>query len=98
MRRAARTDQNHTEVVDALLNAGCSVQSLAAVGCGCPDILWSLAGVNGLIEVKNPDVKPSERALTPDQVRFHRAWKGHIDVVETGAQAVDCVRLRVEVG
>ena len=49
MRRAARTDENHTAIVQALLDAGCSVQSLAAVGCGCPDLLWGLAGVNGLI-------------------------------------------------
>jgi len=92
MRRAARTDHNHKDVVDALLKAGCSVQSLAAVGAGCPDILWGFAECNGLIEVKNPDVKPSERVLTDDQKLFHRAWRGRIDVVETGEQAVAAVR------
>jgi len=92
MRRAARTDANHTVIVEALIGIGCSVQSLAAVGCGTPDILWGMAGVNGLIEVKNPDMKPSERGLTDDQKRFHRAWKGRIDTVETIEQAVASVR------
>jgi hypothetical protein len=92
MRKAARTDANHTEIVQSLLDIGCSVQSLAAVGVGCPDLLWGLAGVNGLIEVKNPEVRPSDRVLTEDQKRFHSSWKGHIDVVETTEQAVTAVR------
>lgn len=92
MRRAARTDANHSEVVRALLDAGCSVQSLAMVGCGVPDLLvWSPTAGYVLVEVKDGDKAPSKRALTPDQVKFHRAWKGPIAVVETVAEALAAV-------
>ena len=36
-RRAPRVDRNHAEVIDALRQAGASVQSLVKVGDGCPD-------------------------------------------------------------
>lgn len=96
MRRAARTDANHTAIVEALLAMGCSVQSLAAVGVGCPDLLWGRAGFNGLIEVKNPEQKPSDRKLTDDQRKFHRAWRGSIDVVETAQEAITVVLVRAK--
>ena len=37
--RAARVDDNHVAVVEALRKAGAMVQSLAAVGDGVPDLL-----------------------------------------------------------
>jgi hypothetical protein len=39
MRRAAKVDANQTEIVQALRQIGAVVQSLAAVGNGCPDLL-----------------------------------------------------------
>lgn len=42
MRRAARTDANQTAIVEALRKCGASVQSLAAVGKGVPDLLVGL--------------------------------------------------------
>lgn len=39
MRRAARVDRNHPEIVAALEKAGCLVQSLGQIGSGCPDLL-----------------------------------------------------------
>ena len=36
---APRVDRNHSEIVDALRQAGASVQSLVKVGDGCPDLL-----------------------------------------------------------
>jgi len=38
-RRAARTDDNQTLIVEALEGAGASVQSLASTGNGCPDLV-----------------------------------------------------------
>lgn len=76
MRRAARTDSNHAEVVDALRRCGASVQSLASVGGGVPDLLVGFRGHTLLIEIKDGQKPPSERALTPDQVAWHSGWRG----------------------
>jgi hypothetical protein len=89
---AGRTDANHTEVVQALLKAGCSVQSLASVGLGCPDLLVGIAGLNVLLEVKNEANIPSKRVLTPEEKKFHQSWKGQVVVVESPHQAVDAIR------
>jgi len=93
MRRAARTDSNHAEIVEALRRAGASVQSLAPVGCGCPDLLVGLRGVNTLLEVKDGSKRPSARRLTVDETRWHRAWLGQVVVVETVEQALKAVGL-----
>ncbi len=66
MRRAARTDANHSEIVAALRKVGAFVTSLAAVGDGCPDILVCFR--NRLIAV---EIKDGSNGLTPDQVRWH---------------------------
>jgi len=71
MKRAARTDKNHTQIVLALRRMGFSVLSLAAVGKGCPDLLISRHGLTLLLEVKNGKAPPSQRRLTPDQNTFH---------------------------
>ena len=76
MRRAARTDRNHSEVVEALRRCGATVQSLAAVGSGVPDLLVGFRGQTLLVEVKDGSRSPSERKLTPDQVEWHDAWRG----------------------
>ena len=69
MRRAAKVDLNHTEIVTALRKLGWSVLSLAAVGKGVPDLLCHRAGVLRLCEVKGPKGK-----LTEDQEVFHKLW------------------------
>lgn len=67
---------------------GVSVQSLAGVGCGCPDIAVGFAGKNYLFEIKDPDKAPSDRALTDAEKKFHRFWRGQIAVVETVDDAI----------
>jgi Holliday junction resolvase len=76
MRRAARTDANHEEIVKALRAVGASVQSLAAVGHGVPDLLVGYQGKTILMEVKDGTKSPSKRQLTEDQVRWIDAWSG----------------------
>lgn len=94
MRRAAKVDDNHAEIVKALRGAGCGVVSLAAVGNGCPDLLvheplfpWA----HFLMEVKDGSKSPSKRKLTPEQARFHAAWKGWIHVVTSPSEALAAV-------
>jgi len=40
VRRRAKIDANQPEIVKALVQAGCSVHSLAAVGNGMPLTCW----------------------------------------------------------
>lgn len=91
MRRAARIDANHSEVVAALRKAGCSVVSLAAVGAGVPDLAVGIGGKNFLIEVKDGRKPPSARKLTDDEQAFMIAWKGQYAVVESAEQAIAVV-------
>ena len=76
MRRKPKLDSNHNEIVNALRTAGCSVQSLAGVGDGCPDLLIGCRGHNILAEVKDGAKPPSARRLTRDEVIWIAAWKG----------------------
>jgi hypothetical protein len=76
MRRAAKVDANQTEIVAALRSLGATVQSLASVGHGCPDLLVGFRGQTLLMEVKDGKKPPSERKLNDDQLRWHGAWHG----------------------
>lgn len=91
MRRAARTDTNQTEVVKAFRQIGASVQILSAVGKGCPDVLVGFRNHNILVEIKDGARKPSERALTADQVKWHGSWAGQVCVAENISDAVEKV-------
>jgi hypothetical protein len=90
MRRAAKIDSNHADVVKVLLAYGCSVQSLAAIGHGCPDLLAGFRGRNWLFEVK-PMVgvrEPRPKALNQDQVLWHAKWAGSVHTVTSGEEAL----------
>ena len=89
MRRAAKVDANHKQVVKMFRRHGCSVHSLAAVGAGVPDLLVGYSGVTHLVEVKDGSKPPSQRKLTPAQVAFRDAWKGEPPVtIESTADAI----------
>lgn len=53
IRRAKRTDANHTQLVADLRARGYAVSDLSAVGRGCPDLLVSKDGRGLLVEVKS---------------------------------------------
>jgi len=82
-----RTDDNQKAIVDELRRLGYSVQSLASVGEGCPDIICGWRGKNYCFELKSPG-PPSSRRLTPDQLRWHTDWQGQVSVIETVEQAL----------
>lgn len=91
MRRAAKVDENQSEIVDALCRVGARVQLLHQVGGGCPDLLVAFRGDLTLLEIKNPKQDSSHRQLTPDQVAFHAKWRTHCNrlaVVESIEQAL----------
>ena len=87
-RRAARTDSNQSTIVGALRRAGASVQSLAALGKGCPDLLIGFQGRNYLAEVKDGSKRPSARKLTDDEARWLAGWAGQAAVIETALDAL----------
>ena len=74
--RAAKIDANQDQIVIALRVVGATVQSLAAVGKGVPDLLVGYQGKTYLIEVKDGRKVPSARKLTPDQEVWHEKWTG----------------------
>lgn len=86
---ARRTDSNQDEIVAALRRMGCSVQSLASVGRGCPDLLVGYSGRNILLEVKAPKGQP-----TSDQVTWGAQWSGQMGIVRTVEDAIRAVTYR----
>ena len=95
MRRAARVDDNHPEIVKALRQIGASVQSLASMGQGVPDLLVGYAGANVLLEVKDSGKSASARKLTPDEEQWHWEWRGTVIVVNSIEEAIIAVRMAV---
>lgn len=93
MRRAARVDANQAEIVAALRRAGCSVQSLAAVGNGVPDLLVGSRGLNWLLECKDGDKPPSKRRLTADEMEWRDAWCGSVVTVYGPQDALEAIGL-----
>ena len=91
MRRA--TDANQTAVMAALRAMGASVQTLHTVGSGVPDLLVGFRGQTLLIEVKDGSKPPSARTLTPDQVEWHRDWRGSkVYVITDVTGAIDALQ------
>lgn len=76
MRLRGKVDSNQAEIVKALRKAGCSVQSLANLGGGVPDLLIGFRGRNILAEVKDARKPPSARKLTPAEKKWIEAWQG----------------------
>ena len=89
VRLAARIDDNQREIVSALRAVGCSVQSLAAVGQGVPDLLvYSPRRGLMLIEVKNGNLPPSRQKRTDAQLIWHAEWRGPVFVVASVDEAL----------
>lgn len=74
--RAAKIDANQTQIVSALRAAGASVQSLASVGKGCPDLLVAFHGALYLMEVKRGNGK-----VRQSQKEWHAQWRADVHVV-----------------
>lgn len=87
MRRAAKVDANQDAIVSALRAAGASVQSLAPIGKGCPDLLVGIGGATGealfLMELKVERAQPNDK-----QLKWHADWKTQVHVVRTPDEAL----------
>jgi hypothetical protein len=91
MRRAGRTDANHSAITTALLKLGASVDSLASMGKGYPDLLVGFRGRALLLEVKDGSKPPSHRKLTADEQRWFTRFRGEAYVVNSVQEALDAV-------
>ncbi len=91
MRRAAKVDENHGAVVDALRKVGAAVLSLAPLGNGAPDLLVYFRRKYTLLEVKDGAKSASRRKLTPDEEEFHRNWPDPIWIVESPMAALRAI-------
>ena len=89
--RGGRIDANQPAIVRKLKAIGASVQSLADVGDGCPDLLVGFRGETFVLEVKDGSKPPSKRALTEDQRVWHGRWRGQVDVVNNEDEAVKAI-------
>ena len=76
IRRCHRLDANHHVIADALTAAGVSVQSMAGLGSGVPDLLCGYRGMTVLVEIKDGAKSPSRRRLTDDQLEWGSWWRG----------------------
>lgn len=92
MRVAAKIDANQPEIVKALRKVGATVQTLAAVGKGVPDLLVAKGGYLCLMEVKDGSKPPSARKLTPDQIKWHGAWASPVYVVTSIDEALEVLK------
>ena len=87
MRRRARVDACHAEIVDALRRIGCGVWSTASFGRGCPDlVVWT--GTKYLLL----ELKAAKGSLTPDQTQWLQWWNGPVHVVRSVDEALRVCR------
>lgn len=76
MRRAARVDANHAEIVNAFRRLGFSVAQTHSLGRGFPDIVVGRNGRTALVEIKAPG-----GGFTEEQTMFISSWRGALHVV-----------------
>lgn len=72
MRRAAKVDANHGEIVAEFRRLGASVVDLSRVGGGVPDLCIGIAKETALVEVK----RDAKAKFTQDQIDFMTWWNG----------------------
>ena len=74
--RARKVDANQPKLRKLWRSVGGSWLSLVPETGGEPDALVGWRGQDRLVEVKDPDARTDKQELRPDQVDWHRAWKG----------------------
>lgn len=86
MRRAAKVDANQDAIVSALRAAGASVQSLAPIGRGCPDVLVAFRNAMFLLELKHGKGQTNDL-----QKRWHISWNAPVHVVYGPEEALRAI-------
>jgi len=88
VRHAKRVDTNHAEIRDGLRDLGWTVLDLSACGGGVPDLCALLVpGISLFLEVKSPDIKKAEQAMTKEQEVWWRFNHRSTRIVQTVDEA-----------
>jgi hypothetical protein len=99
VRRAAKVDENHVEIVTALRGRGASVLSLAALGRGVPDLAVSVHGYTFLAEIKAHREGTVAGEPNPAQRKWIDEWRGPVVVIrslEDVGRVVEMAKARSE--
>ena len=92
MRKYARKDSNHKEIIQAFRDLGASVFDTASLGSGFPDIVIGMKGSNVLVEIKDGSLPPSKRKLTPDEIKFHELWRGKVVIINNVDEVIELIK------
>ncbi len=84
--RYKKIDVAQPSIVKALRAVGASVQSVASVGKGCPDLLVGYCRKNYLFEVKT-----GKEPLTDDEVKWNSRWAGECYIVNSPEGALKVI-------
>jgi hypothetical protein len=88
MRRAARRDANHQEIVREFRRLGYSVLDLATVGGGIPDaLIWKGKNQAALVEIKT-----EKGRLKANQKAFSETWPGPVFTCRSIEEVLDIDR------
>ena len=90
MRRAARVDANHAEIVKLFRSIGWQVLDVSQLK-NCCDIVVSKAGRTIMVEIKDGAKPPSARKLTGGELEFKNRWLGEWALVESVDDALALV-------
>jgi len=93
MRRKARVDANHGDVIQALRSAGYVVIDASRVGGGFPDAIAMKHGRVVFVEIKNGAKVPSARKLTADEAKWHETAARAGVIVQVITSVEDAIRL-----
>jgi len=96
MRRAARVDDNQSEIVAAFRRLGWSVLIISQLK-NCCDLFVSKYGRTIAIEVKDGAKPPSAQKLTAGEAAFFESWRGVSAIVKTvdDVLAIDSATLKI---
>lgn len=92
MRKYARKDSNHKEIIQVFRDLGATVFDTASLGSGFPDCVIGFRGVNVLVEIKDGLLPPSKRKLTLDEQKFHDTWRGRVVIINNVEEAIELIK------
>jgi hypothetical protein len=91
VRRAAKVDANHAEIVGYFRKFGCSVLNISQLK-NCGDLVVAKCQKTVIVEVKDGSKPPSARKLTKGEGEFSNAWQGIYAVVEDLSDVIALVK------
>lgn len=83
-----RIDDNQKQIVKDLRKIGATVQSIASIGNGCPDILVGYRGKNFVFEIKDGNKSLSQTKLTFLEKKWHDEWNGKVHTIYSANDAI----------